>query len=164
MTRLIVRSKDAPVKSIMAIMATWGELAGLIEEKVTLPKGCKLVWDLHFQHVGYRGHFLTGILSAFGGPQPEAVDCWEAYTVVTVAYACPAISEGKEDQMVDLPLISVSEVMLNDDGTFFWRNKMAKVAENTADVEQLVVALNGGTLPNGHRYMTGIRFPETTSE
>ena len=161
MKKLIVETesggKNAPAKSIMAILSTWSELAELVDQKVELAKGCQLVWHLQFQHVAFRGHVLSGF---FGTVKPEDKgDCWEAYSTVSMTHHASLLSEtGHRNEMIDLPLTSVEEIVINDNGTFSWHSEMKPPAENTATIEKLAQALSEGELPSGHHY-TRNRFP-----
>ncbi len=145
------RGENAPAKSIMAILSTWSELAELVDQKVLLAKGCQLVWHLQFQHVAYRGHVLSGF---FETVKPEDKgDCWEAYSTVSMTHhACTLYETGHRDNMIDLPLTSVSEIMINDNGTFSWHGEMKRPAENAESIEKLAQALSEGELPSGHHY------------
>jgi len=144
--KLIVHGKWAPAEAVAKILATWSKLACEIEKKATLLKGCELEWQLMLQHVGYRGHVLLGIV---GGAEP--VDCWEAYGQVSmVSTVCVNDLSKTEIQDIMIPLTRVSEIMINDDGTFFWHSEMKTPEESPQVVYQIAQAVSTGKLNDRH--------------
>ncbi len=106
MDKLIVDTKNAPIASVCKILATWGKLAELLENKARLQERCSLEWDMVLQK--YDG----GVWGAYAG----------------VRMVCAAQFGGISDRhhIVSVPLTEVNEIMIDENGLFSWHSGSVK--------------------------------------
>ena len=102
MKKLIVFNPDnAPTKIVSEILATWGILAELIDQKVTILPGCYLLWELELGDPAKKGN-------------------WYAFSRVKMAFKMEISGSGSEKERLyaDVPITNVDDnLMIYGDGT-----------------------------------------------
>jgi hypothetical protein len=144
MNKLIVETKNAPMKSVVAVLATWSKLAELVEENATLPKGCELEWELVFQRV----------CRSSGWSVSKSAGYWESATAVRMVFEAKVGGIGDKKQIVSVPLTEVNEIMIGSDDWFYWHreNGRGTPKNDLETIKRLAEAVSKGKLPSGHHY------------
>lgn len=152
MKKLIVHSNDAPIKNISTILATWATLADLVDQKVRLPQGCHLQWELSLQKVSPLGQFNRNLVRMEHDQKPEEqFEGWESYSSVRMVF--PAyVGKVNDRQCVEVPMTEVSEVMIYENGTIYWHSYVKKPEDDPETIAKLAEAVSKGKLPSGHHY------------
>lgn len=159
MSKLVIDTKGAPTTNVLAILTTWSKLAGKVDKLVVLPSNCRVDWHVVLQNVGFRGHVLLGAVPGALKPE-ERVDCWEAYCTVQVTFSAQlGMDEGGERHSGRVPITEVSEIMINDDGTFFWHSEMKQPEDDPETVKKIAYALSHGQSADGHYHYRRNHMP-----
>ncbi|MCX6703731.1 MAG: hypothetical protein NTV02_03530 [Candidatus Zambryskibacteria bacterium] len=131
MDRLIVSTKNAPISSVNKILATWGKLAELLENRAQLQQRCFLEWDMVLQK------YDEGVWGAYAGVRMISIGQFGGISDAT--------------HKVSVPLTEVSEIMIYEDGTFSWHSERFKPENADAVIIALEEAVCVGK-HNGYFY------------
>lgn len=156
MTKLIASTNDKPVKvpqkNIALILQTWAELAGLVEQKAAITKGCYLEWELLIQHV-----------EPDEPPSPkrkggEFTYSYVAIATVRMAFEAYTARFSNLRQHVSVPVTEVDQITITDDGLFSWHCAEKRLDIGSETIAKLAEAVSKGKLKSGHHYECN-RFP-----